>query len=112
MKAIAINTPKMKIAAIILAARDLASRAVPPTVSTLQLGFWGGLALGVGSLTLAVASESTWPQMSLFTEYLPNPVVEKLREADLDALRPIDAFDLLRKWQDELGQSATEDSPS
>ena len=51
-------------AAIVLAARDLASRAVPSTVSTLQLGFWGGLALGTGSLVLALASQITWPQMT------------------------------------------------
>ncbi|MFN3166884.1 MAG: MutS-related protein [Phycisphaeraceae bacterium] len=44
------------------------------------------------------------PQMSLFTEYLPHPVLEQLREADLSGLRPIDAFDLLRTWQDELSR--------
>lgn len=54
-------------AAIVLAARDLASRAVPPTVSTLQLGFWGGLALGAGSLILVFASRITWPQMTPMT---------------------------------------------
>jgi DNA mismatch repair protein MutS len=42
------------------------------------------------------------PQLSLFTEYLPHPVLDKLREADLSQLRPIDAFDLLRAWQDEI----------
>ena len=54
-------------AAIVLAARDLASRAVPPTISTLQLGFWGGLALGVCSLILVFASRITWPPMTPLT---------------------------------------------
>ncbi|MEM9346036.1 MAG: DNA mismatch repair protein MutS [Planctomycetota bacterium] len=48
------------------------------------------------------------PQMSLFTEYLPHPVVEKLQQADLNALSPMQAFDLIRQWQDELGPNETE----
>lgn len=35
-------------------------------------------------------------QMSLFTEYLPHPAVERIRELKLDALTPLQAFDLLR----------------
>lgn len=38
--------------AIVLAARDLASRAVPSSISTAQLGFWGGSALGVFSFAV------------------------------------------------------------
>ena len=35
-------------------------------------------------------------QMSLFTEYLPHPVVDELRSIELDALAPLEAFDRLR----------------
>ncbi len=38
-------------------------------------------------------------QMSLFTEYLDHPVVQELRDAQLDALTPLQAFDLLRQLQ-------------
>jgi drug/metabolite transporter (DMT)-like permease len=54
-------------AVIVLATRDLASRAVPPAISTVQLGFWGGLALGTGSLVLVILSDISWPPMSLST---------------------------------------------
>jgi len=40
-------------------------------------------------------------QMSLFTEYLDHPVVEKLRKAEIDAMTPLQAFDLLRQLRDE-----------
>ena len=36
------------------------------------------------------------PQMSLFTEYLPNPVIEELQAVDMNALSPMEAFELLR----------------
>ena len=42
------------------------------------------------------------PQMSLFKEYLPHPVLDKLASTDLNALSPIEAFDLLREWQSEM----------
>mgnify|MGYP001203799892 CR=1 FL=1 len=42
-------------------------------------------------------------QLSLFTEYLPHPAVEELRELKLDALTPLEAFDALRR----LKQRAT-----
>ncbi|MEM6507782.1 MAG: DNA mismatch repair protein MutS, partial [Planctomycetota bacterium] len=44
------------------------------------------------------------PQMSLFTEYVPHPVVEKLRQIDLNSLSPMQAFDLIRSLQDEVDQ--------
>lgn len=52
-------------AAMALAARDLASRAVPPRISTIQLGVWGGAALGIGSLALYLVSGSGSPELSL-----------------------------------------------
>jgi DNA mismatch repair protein MutS len=41
-------------------------------------------------------------QMDLFTEYLPHPVVDELRKVDLDAMTPMQAFDLLRKLSEQL----------
>jgi len=41
-------------------------------------------------------------QMDLFTEYLPHPVVDELRKADLNAMTPMQAFDLLRKLSERL----------
>jgi hypothetical protein len=40
--------------------------------------------------------------MDLFTEYLPHPVVDELRKVDLNALTPMQAFDLLRKLSERL----------
>ncbi|MCH2152129.1 MAG: DNA mismatch repair protein MutS [Phycisphaerales bacterium] len=40
-------------------------------------------------------------QMSLFTEYMDHPVLEKLKELHLDSMTPMDAFDLLRRFHDE-----------
>jgi DNA mismatch repair protein MutS len=41
-------------------------------------------------------------QMDLFTEYLPHPVVDELRKVNLDAMTPMQAFDLLRKLSEQL----------
>ena len=38
------------------------------------------------------------PQMSLFTEYLQNPLIDELRNIDINALSPIEAFELLQKF--------------
>ena len=38
------------------------------------------------------------PQMSLFTEYLPSPLVQELKNIDINALSPIEAFELLREF--------------
>lgn len=51
-------------AAMVLSARDLASRAAPSSISTMQLGFWGGSALGFGALVLHLASGAAFPEMS------------------------------------------------
>ena len=40
-------------------------------------------------------------QLGLFTQYLDHPVVERLREVKLDALTPLQAFDLLRTLRQE-----------
>ncbi len=44
------------------------------------------------------------PQLSLFTEFLPHPALERLRAIDLQAMTPLQAFDALR----ELHRQATE----
>ena len=38
------------------------------------------------------------PQMNLFTEYLPSPLVDALKKVDIDSLSPIEAFELLREF--------------
>ena len=40
-------------------------------------------------------------QLSLFTQYLPHPALDRLRGIDLDHLTPMQAFDLLRDLQRE-----------
>jgi len=54
------------------------------------------------NVTQSAAHASDNTQMGLFTEYVEHPAVTRLREADLNALSPIDAFDLLRQLKSEL----------
>ena len=44
-------------------------------------------------------------QLSLFTQYLDHPALEQLRQTDLDALSPLDAFDLLRRLKREADEN-------
>jgi DNA mismatch repair protein MutS len=46
--------------------------------------------------TPAPEIEQTSEQLGLFKEYLPHPALERLRSSDLDAMTPLEAFDLLR----------------
>ena len=41
-------------------------------------------------------------QLSLFTEYVDHPVVDRLRQLNLDTLTPIEAFDRLRELRREV----------
>jgi len=41
------------------------------------------------------------PQLSLFTEYVEHPAIEDLRKVDLNALTPMQAFDLLRQLKEK-----------
>lgn len=43
-------------------------------------------------------------QLPLFTEYIHHPVVDQIRQADLDTLTPMSAFDLLRRLRGEIDQ--------
>jgi DNA mismatch repair protein MutS len=49
-----------------------------------------------------VRAASVPRQLDLFTEYLPHPVVDALRQIDLNAITPMQAFDLLRTLRDQL----------
>ena len=40
-------------------------------------------------------------QLGLFTEYVPHPAVERLKELKLDGMTPLQAFDALRRLQEE-----------
>ncbi len=51
------------------------------------------------------SNPSAESQLPLFTEYLEHPVIEKLRDMDLDQLTPMAAFDLLRQIYQEARQS-------
>ena len=44
-------------------------------------------------------------QLDLFTEYLPHPLVDALRKVDLNALSPMQAFDVLRTLIESLKRS-------
>ena len=50
------------------------------------------------------AAERERAQMSLFTEFLPHPVVEELKKLDLDSMTPMQAFDALRRLRESLGE--------
>ena len=41
-------------------------------------------------------------QMMLFTQYLPHPAIDQLREIKMDTLSPMQAFDLLRELRDRV----------
>ncbi|MCH2132339.1 MAG: DNA mismatch repair protein MutS [Phycisphaerales bacterium] len=44
------------------------------------------------------------PQMNLFTEYLEHPLLARLREAPLESMTPLEAFDLLRTLRTEASE--------
>ena len=43
--------------------------------------------------------------MPLFAQAPEHPVVDELRKLDLNQMTPMQAFDLIRQWQDELNAS-------
>ena len=43
----------------------------------------------------------TSPQMSLFTEYLQNPLIDALKDVDINSMSPLEAFELLRMFSDK-----------
>ncbi len=52
------------------------------------------------ALTGAPAKQS--PQLSLFTEFLPHPALDRLRAIDIEKLTPLGAFDALRELRATL----------
>ena len=42
------------------------------------------------------------PQMSLFTEYIDHPAIDELRQIDVNAISPMQAFDLLRQLREQV----------
>jgi DNA mismatch repair protein MutS len=51
----------------------------------------------------AIAPVKAKQQLSLFTEYLDHPALSKLRELNLDAMTPMQAFDALRSLRESAG---------
>ena len=80
-------------------APDVVARA-KELLATLEV-HEGDAAARAASVTTAPTSTEGQQQMSLFTEFLPHPVVDALRDLDLDALTPLAAFDLLRDLVDK-----------
>jgi len=71
---------------------------VPKAVTDRAKDVLGSLAVHHGSPPKAPQSAlGPTAQMSLFTEFVPHPAVDRLREIKLDELSPIQAFDELRK---------------
>jgi DNA mismatch repair protein MutS len=63
--------------------------------------------LSVNHIDATPAAESTTQkagrdQMSLFTEYVDHPVVDQLRQLDINQLSPMQAFDVLRQMQAQI----------
>lgn len=54
------------------------------------------------SQVVAPVATTTPAQMSLFTEFLPHPVVEKLATIEIESLSPLEAFDLLRTLRESV----------
>ena len=66
------------------------------------------LAVETGPLSVAEstpAAAEAPDQMTLFKEYLPHPVLERMRALDINAMTPLEAFDHLRTLLDGLGES-------
>jgi DNA mismatch repair protein MutS len=56
----------------------------------------------------ATSHISSEPQMGLFTEYVPHPLVEELKSVDLDSLSPMEAFELLREFNRRASEKASD----
>src|SRR5690606_17794041 len=54
------------------------------------------LSVSHGAAPVAAPRPAHSNQLSLFTEYVPHPVIEEIKAIDLNALSPMAAFDALR----------------
>ena len=68
---------------------------VPSEVVTRANEIFDTLAVHTDQAGVEHIAKAPSPQMSLFTEYLPHPVVEELKSIDINALSPMEAFELL-----------------
>jgi len=80
---------------------ELSTRRLKPDADDGNPKTGGGTPKGRRGSGAAPGSRA--PEPTLFTQYVEHPAVEKLREADLNALTPLQAFDLLRRIKEELG---------
>ncbi|MEO0630419.1 MAG: hypothetical protein AAFY46_06790, partial [Planctomycetota bacterium] len=55
-----------------------------------------------------IASRQSAAQLSLFTEIMPHPAVDRLREVNLDECSPIAAFELLRELRVMVDEDAAD----
>ena len=81
---------------------------VPAAVTRRAREVLGSLAVeqrGQNASRVPAASpelRSVEAQLPLFREFVPHPVVDRLRDVKLDALSPLEAFDLLRALKGEV----------
>ena len=75
---------------------DVVLRRADTLLEELQVSHHGS------STTVRPATAAPDGQLSLFTEYLDHPVLDQLRRVNLDAMRPLDAMDELRRLHDLL----------
>ena len=75
---------------------------VPSEVVTRANEILDTLAVHTDQAGVEHIAKAPSPQMSLFTEYLPHPVVEELKSIDINSLSPMEAFDLLKDLSTKL----------
>ena len=83
---------------------------VPKPVTRRAREILGALSVQHARVDTAMVAAPKKPkesaQMGLFTEFLPHPAVDELREIKLDAMTPLQAFDALRKLKDQASADA------
>jgi len=78
---------------------------LPPAVVARANALLGELAVSHESVQPQAPAPAAAPppaQLPLFTEYMQHPALDRIRETDLNALSPLEAFDLLRAIQRQL----------
>ncbi|MBI1374068.1 MAG: DNA mismatch repair protein MutS [Phycisphaera sp.] len=79
---------------------------LPKAVVSRARDLMGQLQVQTGRADVATPKPAAAPpsdgQLGLFTEYVEHPAVDALREADVNNMTPMQAFDLLRRLRDEL----------
>ncbi|MEM9065361.1 MAG: DNA mismatch repair protein MutS [Planctomycetota bacterium] len=73
---------------------------VPERVSRRAADVLSTLAVQHGPSPAAPKKTENTSQLGLFTEYVPHPALDRLREVKLEELSPLAAFDLLRELKD------------